>query len=179
MHLKEALKKFLESIGADTRSALVGYFLGVLIVAGGGISALYKTSREWMIQTLTTATPIWATISLALLGCLCIYLKFRQLNVSFNPSNTVDFTTSEQTIEDRIWEIKTHTKGNIDVEWFPRCAKHDYKFISISGGGIRCPEKDCTNIISASQHADVYATAKSYIEKTIRDEKLSLSSNKR
>lgn len=70
MRLKEALKKFLKSIGADTRSALVGYIVAVLIVAGGGLSALYTTSREWVLQILTTPTPLWTTILLILSGYL-------------------------------------------------------------------------------------------------------------
>jgi predicted transcriptional regulator len=88
MHPKEALKKFLKLIGADTRSAIVSYIVVALILAMGGLSALYKRTQDVALQILTTPTPIWATILLVLLGYLYIQIKVRTQN-SPDTSNVV------------------------------------------------------------------------------------------
>lgn len=180
MHPKEALKKFLKSIGADTRSALVGYIVAVLIVAGGGLSALYKTSREWVLQILTTPTPLWATISLVLLGYLYIYLKFHKSyssallsrkidNAQMAPAAASDKSKTQFfTFGNYKWKADIYPSGYFKVAPFPFCAKHDLEFI-IKGSGMSCPAKDCDNTLSKYDDYEVKATAKSHIEKELRN----------
>lgn len=87
MHPKATLIKWLKLFGGDTRQAIIGYILVLLILAGGGVVALSKTALTWVTHTANILTPLWATISLVLLCCLYIYLKTRQSQNPQKPPN--------------------------------------------------------------------------------------------
>ncbi len=82
MRPKETLTRILKLFFGDTRQAIISYIVLALIAMGGGLLALSKTALNLSIQIMTTPTPLWATISLVLLGCLYIHLKFRSLSIS-------------------------------------------------------------------------------------------------
>ena len=46
MRLKENLKKYMESFGADIRQSIIGYIVVGLIIAGGGVAILTKTALK-------------------------------------------------------------------------------------------------------------------------------------
>jgi len=75
MHLKENIIKLLKLFGGDTRRATVGYIIGYLILAGGGLVILTKTTINTVFQLANTLTPLWATIALILLCCIYTYIK--------------------------------------------------------------------------------------------------------
>ena len=78
MHPLQGLTKLLKSLGVDTRQAIVGLIVVGLISAYGGLLYLSKVVLNYSILLLTTPTPLWATISLVLLGYGYIYLIFHR-----------------------------------------------------------------------------------------------------
>jgi hypothetical protein len=75
--LSMQIKRWLKLFAADTRQAIVGYIVVGLVLAGGGVHFLTKTTIKTVLQIANTPTPLWATISLTLLCCLYVYLKTR------------------------------------------------------------------------------------------------------
>jgi hypothetical protein len=88
MHLKATLIKWLKLFGGDTRRAIIGYIVLVLIAAGGGVVVLTKTTLTWLTQIANIPTPLWATILPVLLCGLYAYLKTRQCRNPQKPPNT-------------------------------------------------------------------------------------------
>jgi len=74
MHLRAIPIKWLKLFGGDIRRAIVGCIVASLLLAGGGWVILTKTAISWLTRIANTATPLWATISLAVLSALCSYL---------------------------------------------------------------------------------------------------------
>ncbi len=89
MHPLQGLTKLLKSLSVDIRQALIGLVVVGIVSAYGGLLYLSKSTLDYSILLLTMPTPLWATILLALLGCLYIYLKLHKVHSSS--------TTSQQT----------------------------------------------------------------------------------
>ncbi len=176
MHPLQGSVKLLKTLCSDIRQSIVSIVVGAAIVSAGSLLYLYKTVRDATIAILTTPTPLWVAILLVLLGCLYTYIKFRQIRLSYSTSPdstspdiaTLGYTPYFFTIGDYKWAVKIYPNGNFSVDVFPFCAKHDLRFI-LKGLDKVCPADGCTNTISASDEYKVFNTAKSYIEKDIRN----------
>jgi hypothetical protein len=77
------------------------------------------------------------------------------------------------TVDDYKWKATIYSNGTFEVDKYPICTKHDlvfwYDSLSLS---YKCPERDkknCYNEFSYIKHEKIYDTAKSYIEKEIRN----------
>jgi hypothetical protein len=126
------------------------------------ILAVSKKALSAFLQILTIPTPLWATISLVLLSCLYIYLKFRPSQSG--PSYKIAYFT----VGNFKWKTKIYRPDYFEVDQYPLCKKHDLPFI-FHPHYIHCPEHSCGNRIDDADRRTVYAAAKSYIDKEIRD----------
>lgn len=82
MHLNVLVLKILKTLAADTRHAIIGIVLTALIVGGGGILYLSRTTLDFLIFYLNRPTPIWATITLVLFFGMFTYFVSRKCNSS-------------------------------------------------------------------------------------------------
>lgn len=81
------LKNWIKKIFSDIHSAIISIIVASLFVGTGSIYLFYKNLWLLLKTTLQSQTPLWATIALAVLYCLYIYLKFENLNFSFSQKN--------------------------------------------------------------------------------------------
>jgi hypothetical protein len=172
MHLKVALLKLLKLIAADTRSAIVSLVVGCLILAGGGILALSKTALSHTIHILSIPTPLWVTILLILLCCAYIYLKPAKIQskptrgLSLPPPIIKYFS-----VDLLKWKTKIYRDDYFEVDETPICIKHDLPLIYYDNY-YQCPEADkrnCKILLNRNERYKIYETAKSYIEKRVRN----------
>src|SRR3990172_7924255 len=134
MHPKETLTKIMKLFFGDTRQAIISYIVLALIAMGGGLLALSKTALNFSIQLLSTPTPLWATISLVLLGCLYTYRK-SQRAIALQPPTPIPnaksiIRTEDVEYENLIWTAYKYADGSIFVKEIPRCKDHGYELTS-------------------------------------------------
>lgn len=172
--MKQWLLKRIKKLFENTESTITTVIVLALLGGSAGILALSKKALTFFLQISNIPTPIWATILLVLLGCLYIYLKLRRsLSYSESPPETQAQNARLEyiTIGDHKWQIAIFKNGSFSVDKYPFCKKHDLKFI-YRHNYIYCPEVDkgnCKNEIHDNDQFKTYETAKSYIEKEIRN----------
>jgi hypothetical protein len=174
MTMREWLKQRIKKLFENTESTITNIFLLALFGGSATILAVSKKALSAFLQIATTPTPLWATISLVLLVCLYIYIKLRQSHSSYvSPSeyHPTDPQLEYITVGEYKWQVAIFNNGAFSVDQYPYCIKHDLKFIFKSDGKY-CPEVDkgnCDSKISERNQFNTYETAKSYIEKEIRN----------
>lgn len=174
--LLKRIKKLFENIESTITTVIVLALLGGSI----GILALSKKALNVFLQIANIPTPLWATIAVVFLVMVYIYLRTKRVN-SLPPPK---YKTEHFTINNLKWETKVYDYGSFEVENTPICSEHDLPFIYgdlshdsslISDNSSRyCPEFEkgnCENRIWDSEYDKIYATAKSYIDKQIRNKK--------
>ena len=75
MLLKANILKLLKLFASDSRTAIVGYIVISLILLGGGVRYLTKTTIITAFQIANIPTPLWATTGLVLLSGLLIHIR--------------------------------------------------------------------------------------------------------
>lgn len=185
MHLIATLIKWLKLFATYILQAIVGYIAVGLILAGGGAYLLTKIGLNLVIQLANIPTPIWATIALILLCYLHIYVKAAKTQVEseqIDPSSASPCETKYFTIDDYKWKVLIFKNGTIRVEEYPFCATHDLRFI-LGDDGKYCPhienDERCNSHLDEHDEFAVCETAKSIIEKRIRDKEHENSKKKR
>jgi len=172
MHLKVILLKLLKLIAADTRSAIVSLVVGCLIVAGGGILALSKTTLSHAIHILSIPTPLWGAILLTLLCCAYIYLKRTTIQSKPTQRQSSPPPIIKYFSVDLLkWKTKIYQDNYFEVDETPICIKHDLPLIYY-GNYYQCPEADkrnCQILLNRNERYKAHETAKSYIEKRVRN----------
>lgn len=88
MNLKVALSRSLKWFADHLLSSILSLSLTALVAAWGGFFHFSKSAIDSAILLLSTQTPLWATISLVVLGCLYTYLRVRPYLRSKKPPNT-------------------------------------------------------------------------------------------
>lgn len=159
-------KKLFENI----ESAITTVIFLALVGGSIGILAFSKKALNYFLQIANTPTPLWATIVLVALCCGYIYLKWQK---SLQSSNNLPYSIKYFTIDNLKWKIKIFRKDYFEVERIAICEEHDIPLIN---GNIvyYCPESlknNCKNKIDNSQYSMLYAHAKSYIDKEVRNKK--------
>jgi hypothetical protein len=87
-----------------------------------------------------------------------------------NATPTKEYDTRYRIIGDYKWKVQIYPSGHIALDPYPFCAKHDLKLISQNGKpGKSCPDTDCKNAISEYDDYGIRETARSYIEKELRN----------
>jgi len=174
-HPKAILIKLLKSIGVYSWQGVIGYIVGAMILAYGGI--FYSQILNYATLFLNIKTPLWATIALIVLCCLYTYIKVAQilskLNQAGQPSKSPPCKTILFTIDDLKWNTKIYDDGHFEVDRISICLQHDLTLIR-ANIDYYCPEyikKNCNIMIDHIQYDLLYVTAKSYIDKEIRNKK--------
>jgi hypothetical protein len=174
MTMREWLKQRIKKLFENTESTITNIILLALFGGSATILAVSKKALSVFLQIINTPTPLWATISLVLLGCGYIYLKFRKLHSSSlsqkveKPQKTSAQKIKYFTLGNYKWKVDIYPGGGFSMDIFPICAIHDLKFI-IKGDGMSCPDPGCKNTISKYDDYKIHATAESHIEKEIRN----------
>lgn len=160
--MKDKLKKWtIDIIGEGYKKILLGVVVYLLSIAG-------TLKLKDMLQM---PVPLWLVILIflsILFGCAILFLIH-----SYISSNKPNYQFEDFPIGQYIWETKVYNYGYCDVERTPRCLEHDLKFLYTSSSRY-CPEidnKNCNNRIAESEHYKIYETAKSYIDKQVRNRK--------
>jgi hypothetical protein len=172
--VKHRIKKLFE----NTESTITNIILLALFGGSATFLAFSKKALYVFLQIATTPTPLWATILLVILVFLYIRKRFRIRYSSFAsiPASSESATTPKYKIEYFTvgyykWETKIYRKDYFEVDKYPICSKHDLPLI-YDNFTYQCPEVDkqnCDNKFPYETHEKLYATAKSYIEKEIRN----------
>lgn len=162
---KEILKYLLSLIA----SVIFLSYLSAFLHWENGL--IPKEVLLWPYNMLQSATPLWATILLIIVSDLLLYIYLSQqekIPLSPPPRN---YKTEYFTIDNLKWKTKIYDYGDFEVDQYPICLKHDLPFI-FSNNYKYCPEVDkdnCKNKIYINDEFKIYETAKSYIEKQIRN----------
>ena len=147
----------------------------VIVVAVIGIPTLVSWATgtlDILIQTIKLPTPLWATIALAFLSGVYIYLKCQKSDPS-NPPKKKNYIIKYFTIDNYKWETKIFDTGNFVVDEYPFCPIHDLRFIP-DGYDKRCPGPEkgsCNNRLRGPNTLTTYETAKSIIENKVKNKK--------
>jgi hypothetical protein len=166
-NLKEAAKKYFKKLLSDFHSAVVGVFVAALVLSAGGIY-LFSKNLWALLKTITLSpTPLWGTAALALGVLLYIHLKSKAQNSS-TAQQKRRYEIKFFTIGNYKWETRIYDSGYFEVEKYPYCVTHDLKFIFGSSGKY-CPAENCSNRLSEYDEFQVYETAKSIIDKKVRN----------
>lgn len=86
--MKQWLIRRLKKAGENIESTLTQLFFLALFGGSVAILALSKKALHFALQLAIAPTPLWATISLALLCSLYVYLKTRSYTLRNNESKT-------------------------------------------------------------------------------------------
>ncbi len=163
--ISKQASKWLHTVFGDIRSAIIGAI--VLYISTTGI--LLLINKLW--HGLQKPIPLWIVILISLtilFGCSILFLIH-----SYRLSNKPNFIIKYFTIDKFKWKTKIYDYGHFEVAETPLCSTHDLPLIYTRIGRY-CPERDkkqCTNEIFESGHYRIYETAKSYIDKQIRNKK--------
>lgn len=157
--LKAWIKKIFSDLHSIILTAIVLSFLGT-----GGASLVSEKTWHLVKKAILLPLPLWLTIALVLATYTYFHIK-KLRSYSFRHK------TKYFTIGNFKWETKIYSNTCFEVENTPLCAKHDLRLL-FSGSSRYCPEADkrnCKNQISDYDHYKIYSTAKSYIDKQIRN----------
>lgn len=166
-NLKKKLKAYIKKLLSDLHSAIVSIAVAALFLAVGGMYIFAKNVWDALAKILQSPTPIWATMFLVLAVLAYIYLK-SQKRYPYKPNNP---KIKYFTIGKYKWEVKIYDSGSFSVEKYPYCVDHDLKFI-FGNRGKYCPgteREKCNNQISEHDEFKIYESAKSIIERKVRN----------
>ena len=173
--MKEILKNYIKKLFSDSHAAIVGIVAGSLLLGTGTIYIYFQALWLSLTETIQSPTPLWASIALALLLTAYIYLKSQS---SQSTSTTPPTKTKPKyiikffTIGQCKWETKIYDGNYFEINEYPFCIAHDLRFI-FGYNGKYCPHVEnfikCGNRLSEYDEFAVYETAKSSIEKKIRN----------
>lgn len=98
--------------------------------------------------------------------------KFRNTILEFSNQHKETPETKFFPIGDYKWKATIFKNGTIKIDEYPLCAEHDLRFIFDSGEKC-CPHVEkfrrCGNHLDKSKEFRIYQSAKSFIEKEIRN----------
>lgn len=168
--MRNVLIKWLKKIFSDIHSTLIAIIVLGLISGTGIIYRFYKNLWFSIKSTILSPTPLYATIILVFVVLVYIYLKTKRTDSSSAPNYKIEYFT----IENLKWKVKVYDDGHFEmVNRISICKEHDLPLIN---GDIvyYCPESlkyKCKNKIDNNSYSMLYETAKSYIDKEVRNKK--------
>jgi hypothetical protein len=110
-------------------------------------------------------TPLWVATILVFVVLAYTYLKQKK---RLESSKSPDYKINYFTIGNFKWKTKIYKDGSFEVEKYPFCIKHDLRFI-FGNHEKHCPAPNCNNRITEYDEFKIYESAKSIIEKTVRN----------
>lgn len=161
--LIQRIKKLFENIESTITTIIVLALLGGSI----GILALSKKALTVFLQIANIPTPLWVTIVLVLL--VVGYIKIKKSSPSSDPNYIIRYFP----IDNLKWKVKVYDHGYFEVDKISICLEHDLPLIH-ENIYYYCPEfrkKNCKITINHNEYSSVFETAKSYIDKEIRNKK--------
>lgn len=159
--LIKRIKKLFENIESTITTVIVLALLGSSI----GILALSKKALNFFLQIVNIPTPLWATIVLVFL--VTAYIKIKKSSPSLDSNYIIRYFT----IGKFKWKTKVYKYGSFEIDKYPFCITHDLQFI-YGDNSKYCPgtEKEkCNNRIYESDFFHIYESAKSNIDKIVRN----------
>jgi hypothetical protein len=165
MPIPQWIIKTLKTIFSDVRKTIIGIIVLAILGGTGGVLYLSKTALSFSIAILTIPTPLWATIVLVLL--VIAYIKMKKSS----PSSASNYIIKYFTIGKFKWKTKIYDYGYFEIDKYPFCITHDLQFI-YGDNSKYCPgtEKEkCNNRIYESDFSHIYESAKSNIDKLVRN----------
>ncbi len=162
--LIKRIKKLFENIESTITTVIVLAILGGSI----GILASSKKALNIFLQIVNIPTPLWATIVLVFL--VITYIKMKKSS----PSSNLNYKIKYFTIDNLKWKTKIFHENYFEVDKISICREHDLPLIH-ENIYYYCPEfrkKNCKIMIDHNDYSFIYETAKSYIDKEIRNNKI-------
>lgn len=162
--LSKRLAKWLLTVFADIRSAIVGALVLYLLSTTG---ILFLINKVW--HGLQKPIPLWLLIVILLSVLFLCSISF--LIHSYKVSNKPHSIVHDFTIGNFKWRVEIYKSGYFEVEKYPFCIKHDQRFI-FRYGSKYCPgteSEKCGYELRDSHFFEAYESAKSIIEKKVRN----------
>lgn len=151
-------------------SAIVGIIVAALFLSIGSIYLFAKNLWTELLKTMQLPTPLWATIILVFVVLVYIYLKATK-TFPLSQSSNLNYKVRYFTIGKFKWKTTIYENDYFKVEEYPFCVTHDLQFI-YGDRSKYCPgtEKEkCNNNIYESDFFHIYESAKSNIDKIVRN----------
>ena len=167
--LRKILLKWIKKIFSDSHAAIISLIVLGIIAGSGSIYLFFENLWTALIDTIQSPTPLWATTALALALIGYIYLKTKKVHSSYTPN----YKTEYFTIDNLKWKVKVYNYGYFEVEKTSMCREHDL-LLKHENIYYYCPEfekKNCKIMIDHNDYSSIYETAKSYIDKEVRNNK--------
>jgi len=165
--LIKMLQAMIKTLFSDVRTSIVSIAVVSIVAGSGGVLLFVESIRISLSNTMKSNMPVWATIALAVVVVVYIYLKTRSSHPPINPKPRIEFFTTGK----MKWKVAIYREDWFEIDKTPFCTKHDVQFIF--GVNERyCPgylEERCNNKLKESGHFKVYSSIKSMIESKIRN----------
>lgn len=161
------LKQWLKKIFADVHNAIVSLIVFAVAATLGGV-AFSKSLKHILFEILQSPMPLWSTILLVLCSVVLMYAIMSRI---LNPSKSLPYKIKYFPIGEQKWKTTIYSNDSFVVDRFPICKTHDLPFIYLSNK-FCCPEflkLNCKNVIFEENHYRIYETAKSHIDKIVRN----------
>lgn len=156
------LKKFLSTLLHNMFATIAIGLIGVPVLISWATGTF-----DILFQTIKSPMPVWATIVLVVLLGLYIYLKTEK---SHSRQASV-YPVKYFTVDKYKWKATIYGVENFEVDRTPICLKHDLPLVFTSSY-YYCPDSTCENKLRNSEHYNYHSTAKSYIDRELRKNKL-------
>jgi len=165
--MKQWLITRIKNLFGNIESTITQILLIAFLGGSVAILAFSKKALNFFLQIANIPTPLWATIALVLL--VACYIKTKKSS----PSSDLNYKIEYFPIDNLKWKAKVYDYEYSDVEKISICLEHD---LSLIHGNINyyCPEflkKNCKIMIDHNDYSMLYTTAKSYIDKLVRNKK--------
>ena len=159
--LPKPISRFFEAASHYIILTIATSIIGVPVLVSWVTGTL-----DFLIQTIKSPTPLWASIAFVLVCCVYIYLKYEIYRPSGIPNKVKFFDVGGYR-----WKAIIRRDNYFELDKYPYCPVHDVRFV-YSKDRKFCPGTEteiCENNLPKRDEFIEYEAAKSMIDKKIRD----------